>query len=104
MEINEVLSELRNRLPHGAIKTISDRSGINYYTVLRVMNGDTASNQTADVINAATEYYIEYQQKLDVATKTLTDVLALIDKVLETEPIREVVLNWKEKQKSIPEA
>jgi len=75
MEPNQDLTALRNQLPHGAIKIISDRSGISYYSVLRVLNGDTRSPQLPEVIKAAADYLKEYKAKQQEANKALNEVL-----------------------------
>ena len=75
METTNSLTELRKELPHGAIKLISDRSGINYYTVLRTLNGDKRSPKFSEVITATAEYLTEYNAREAEAIEAMTRVL-----------------------------
>ena len=75
MEANKDLTALRSQLPHGAIKIISDRSGISYYSVLRVLNGDTRSPQLPEVIKAAADYLKEYKAKQQEANKAMNEAV-----------------------------
>lgn len=99
METKKDLEEFRKRLPHGAIKIISDRSGIGYYTVLRVLSGDLRSRQTPEVISASIDYFTERHKKLTTTTQVLHNLLSVIDRVLETEPIKTIAANTTAKRK-----
>ena len=79
------LSEVKAQLPQGAIKAISKRSGIGYYTVLRILNGDTKSVHLGDVINATAEYLTELKGKEKKALKAL-------NRALNIEPIQQTTL------------
>ncbi len=99
MEAKQDLEEFRKRLPHGAIKIISDKSGIGYYTVLRVLNGDLRSPQTPEIISASIDYFTERGKKLAAVTQVLHDLLGVIDQVLDTEPIKTIAANTTAKRK-----
>ena len=71
METTIDLSEVRKRLAHGAVKAISDRSGLGYYTVLRVLNGDTTNLHFPDVLKATAEYLTENKAKENEAVKAI---------------------------------
>ncbi len=75
MRTSTDLSEVKSKLPHGAIKSISVQSGIGYYTVLRVLNGDTRSIHLADVLKATAEYLAELNRKEKKAKKALKQAL-----------------------------
>lgn len=69
------LSDVRKRLAHGAVKAISDRSGLGYYTVLRVLNGDTKNLHFPDVLKATAEYITENRAKETEAMKAISEAL-----------------------------
>ena len=75
MEAIQDLTVLRNELPHGAIKVIADKLEIGYYIVLRIMNGATKSQHTPNVVKAAAEYLIEYNQKKLEAQEAINKAL-----------------------------
>lgn len=75
METINDLSDVRKRLPHGAVKAISHRSGIGYYTVLRVLNGDTNSQHLPEVLKATAQYLAEFKSKTTKAMKSISAAL-----------------------------
>ncbi len=75
MEVINNLSDVRKSLAHGAVKAISDRSGLGYYTVLRVLNGDTKNLHFSDVLKATAEYLTENKTKEIEAFKSISMAL-----------------------------
>lgn len=88
MEANKSKTNIKMRLPHGAIVEIAKRAGVLPPTVSRALNGDTSSPKLPEIISATAYYLKDYNEKLTSATKTLNDVLSLMDLALETEPIK----------------
>ena len=57
------LLEIKSQLPKGAIKAISNKSGIGYYTVLRIINGETRSIHLGEVLKATADFLTELSEK-----------------------------------------
>ncbi len=92
MDNTNSLAEFRKKLRYGAVRSISDKTGIGYYTVLKVLNGDMRSPKAPDIIQAAIEYYKDREEKLKQATQQLKSCLASIDNFLDT-PIAKKALS-----------
>lgn len=75
MKTINYLSDVRKRLPHGSVKAISNRSGIGYYTVLRVLNGDTSSQHLPEVLKATGQYLTECKTKTIKAMKAISEAM-----------------------------
>lgn len=61
-------------LPHGAIKEISSKSGVQYCQVSRIFNGLTTKD-TLKVMEVTAEYLKEYQDRESKATQKINDLL-----------------------------
>lgn len=96
METINDLSEVRKRLAHGAMKAISDRSGLGYYTVLRVLNGDIKNLHFPDVLKATAEYLTENKAKE-------TEAMKAISVALNAEPSEQFAARMKRQQEKYGE-
>lgn len=61
--MNMDLQEIRNQLPHGAIKEIANRVDLTASTITLFFKGKCKTPKAPDILNAAAEILIEFKTK-----------------------------------------
>lgn len=69
------LKEIRKQLPHGSVKIIAEKVGVNIGTVSRALSGDKRSPKLPEIIKATAEYLAEFKAKENAAFDALNKVV-----------------------------
>ncbi len=67
--------EIREHLPHGSLKVIAERTGLNQSTVSSFFLGKNNTPQKATIIKAAAQFLDELYTKESEAMKAINEVL-----------------------------
>ncbi|WP_109620134.1 hypothetical protein [Sediminitomix flava] len=70
----EQRQELKNQLPHGALKDIGETNNLQYQNIVRFFNG-YRSKEDAKIINAVVDYVEKWKEEQRQATERLIKVL-----------------------------
>lgn len=63
--MNELIKKAKDQLQAGDIKAIADKTGINYATVYKALNGKAKSRKQNEIIKAVTEFLQERKNELE---------------------------------------
>ncbi len=75
--MNKVLTQtnIREQLPHGAIKEIAKKAKTSYYTANRILKGERRSPKTAEVLQVTANYIIAHKAKEKEAIEAVNSAL-----------------------------
>lgn len=70
------LPAIRKQLPHGSLRIISNKSGVNIATVSRAFGGDKRSMDLPKIIKATAEHLAEIKAEENEAIQAMEKVMS----------------------------